>query len=198
MAPRNPEQNQQIRDERREQILQAALGVFAHKGLATTKIGDVSAAAGLSHGLVYHYFASKDEIFTALVDRALEGAVWVARVATEQPGTPWEQLRWLTAAIIEGSRQAPEYFLIMLQAFTSEAVPAAVKQLVADQGPRIYEYMVPLIQAGQAAGQVVPGDPTKLAVAYYSLMQGLCLGQVEGQGSYPDPDVDMVLRLLKA
>ncbi|HYG57186.1 MAG TPA: TetR/AcrR family transcriptional regulator [Symbiobacteriaceae bacterium] len=198
MAPRSNEQNDLIRTERREQILQAALGVFARKGLMAAKIGDIAAAAGLSHGLVYHYFASKDEVFTALVDRALEGTIAVVQAALQQPGTPWEQLRWLTAAMVEGGRQRPEHGLIMVQAFTSEAVPPAVKQLVAEKGPQIYRYLVPLIQAGQAAGQVVAEDPIKLAVAHSSLVQGLILGQTQGQGTYPAPDVDMVLRLLKA
>lgn len=198
MAPRSTDQNQQIRDERREQILQAALGVFARRGLAATKIGDIAAAVGLSHGLVYHYFASKDEVFTALVERALAGAIWVARAAAEQPGTPWEQLRWLTAAIMAGDRQQAEYVLIMLQAFTSDAVPETVKQLAAEKGPQIYQYTIPLVEAGQAAGQVAAGDPIRLTVAYYALVQGLALGQVHSRGLYPEPDVDLVLRLLKA
>ncbi len=59
MSPRKEEQNQQIRDERREEILQAALRVFARKGLVAAKITDIANAAGLSHGLIYHYFSSK-------------------------------------------------------------------------------------------------------------------------------------------
>lgn len=196
MTPRSIDQNQLIRTERREQILLAALGVFARKGLMATKIGDIASAAGLSHGLVYHYFASKDEVFTALVERALAGTIAVVKAALQQPGTPWDQLRWLTLSMVEGGRKGPANALIMLQAFTSEAVPEAVKQLVAEKGPQIYGHMIPLIQAGQAAGQVAAEDPVKLAVAHSALVQGLILSHV--QGICPDPDIDMVLRFLKA
>jgi AcrR family transcriptional regulator len=59
--PRSSQQNQRIKDERREQIMQAGLTVFAHNGLAAAKISDVAAAADLSYGLVYHYFRDKIE-----------------------------------------------------------------------------------------------------------------------------------------
>lgn len=200
MSPRTEDQNRLIRDERREQILQAALGVFARKGLATTKIGDIAIAAGLSHGLVYHYFSSKDEIFTALVDQALMGASMVARAAAERTGTPWERLRWLTTMLLTHTSPSADYFLLMLQAFTSESVPDAAKRLVTEKGPLPHQLTMPLIEAGQADGSVVAGDAAKLTVAYYAMMQGLSLSQIQGREvhGFPDPDVEMVLRLLKA
>lgn len=61
--PRKSELNQELRDARKEQILKAALIVFARRGMVATKISDIAKEAGLSHGLVYHYFNSKEEIF---------------------------------------------------------------------------------------------------------------------------------------
>ncbi|MGZ3639196.1 MAG: TetR/AcrR family transcriptional regulator, partial [Ktedonobacterales bacterium] len=51
--------------DRREQILEAALDVFAEEGLngATTK--EIAARAGVTHGLIYFYFPSKDDLFNA-------------------------------------------------------------------------------------------------------------------------------------
>ena len=48
--------NEMIKDTRREQILSAALKIFAARGFAATKISDIVRAGGISHGLVYHYF----------------------------------------------------------------------------------------------------------------------------------------------
>ena len=59
---RNKDLNQKMKDERREQILSNALILFAAKGLSATKITDISAASGISQGLLYHYFESKEEI----------------------------------------------------------------------------------------------------------------------------------------
>ena len=56
MSPRNEEHNAIIKDERREQILSAALKVFATRGFAATKISDIVGKGGMSHGLVYHSY----------------------------------------------------------------------------------------------------------------------------------------------
>jgi hypothetical protein len=56
MSPRTSLSNQKIRDERRGQILQVALKVFAYKGLAATKIAEIAAQACISQGLIHHYF----------------------------------------------------------------------------------------------------------------------------------------------
>ena len=64
---RNAEHNQKMRDERREKILYHALRLFAAKGLYATKITDIAAECRMSQGLLYHYFRSKEEIFTELI-----------------------------------------------------------------------------------------------------------------------------------
>src|SRR5258707_11028498 len=92
--PRTEQAYERIRDERREQVIQAAAQVFARKGLADTKIADIAAAADISHGLVYRYFKSKEEVFAAVVERAVQGINRVAQEALQQPGTPLDQLRW--------------------------------------------------------------------------------------------------------
>jgi AcrR family transcriptional regulator len=58
--PRPSTENQRIRDERHRHLLRAAARVFARKGLMATTISDIAAAAHVSHGLAYHYFASLD------------------------------------------------------------------------------------------------------------------------------------------
>ncbi|MHB1418383.1 MAG: TetR/AcrR family transcriptional regulator [Bacillota bacterium] len=200
MSPRNEETNQQIRDERREQILQAALKVFARKGLAATKISDIAAAAQLSHGLIYHYFKSKDEIFTVLATQALETSSSIIIYAANLPGTPWERLKAMTEAIVPIAYQGigPYYFLIVIQAFTSEAVPEQVKELAARQSTVYTEHMVPLIREGQQQGEVIAGDPLQLAVAYTSMIQGIAVIKTLGGEALPIPTPEMVLQLLKA
>jgi AcrR family transcriptional regulator len=54
---------------RRNQIIDKALKLFAEKGFSNTTIKDISEAAGTSLGLMYHYFASKDELLIAVFER---------------------------------------------------------------------------------------------------------------------------------
>ncbi|HKS71491.1 MAG TPA: helix-turn-helix domain-containing protein, partial [Ktedonobacterales bacterium] len=94
--PRSEEANARIREEQRRRILGAAERVFARKGLAAAKMSDIAQAAGVSYGLVYHYFATKEEIFGALIVRGLEGTRGVVEQALARAGTPWQRLEWLT------------------------------------------------------------------------------------------------------
>ena len=51
---------------KRDLILAAAVRVFARKGFHTCRVGDIAEEAGVAHGLLYHYFASKDELLETI------------------------------------------------------------------------------------------------------------------------------------
>ena len=62
-----PDKREQAREERRRQILEAALRVFLDKGYHAANVSDVAAEAGVSQGTIYWYFSSKEELFNAAV-----------------------------------------------------------------------------------------------------------------------------------
>ena len=59
-------------EEKRRQILDAAVRVFAHRGFHTSRVGDIAEEAGVAHGLLYHYFDSKDAAARDGLPRELE------------------------------------------------------------------------------------------------------------------------------
>jgi AcrR family transcriptional regulator len=199
IAPRSDQDNERIREARREQILEGALKVFARKGLAAARVAEIAAEAGISQGLVYHYFGGKDDIFTAILERSLQGTVWVTGAARERPGTPWDRLAWLFETMVHGGRASPEHLLIAVQASTTEAVPDGTRELMERYGIQIMEDVVALVQDGQAAKQVVDGDARMLAMALLACVQGLALSAVTGSEDpaiLPDPN--LILRMLRA
>lgn len=66
--PRNSEQNALVREERRKQILNAALSVYVRFGFYGTDMDTVADEAGLAKGLIYYYYKTKKDLFTALYD----------------------------------------------------------------------------------------------------------------------------------
>ncbi|MCM3129144.1 TetR/AcrR family transcriptional regulator [Paenibacillus provencensis] len=64
----------------------------------------ISATAGISSGLLYYYFKSKDELFTSLVQEAMFETEVAIRSIYELPGTPIQKLRALTTEILDGKR----------------------------------------------------------------------------------------------
>ena len=207
MSPRTEETNQRIREEQRERILKAARTVFAHKGFTDTKMTDIAAAAGVSYGLAYHYFKDKEEIFTRLIEEALSSSLALTERAREQPGTPWEHLHWLTSHMLHGAQHQPEAFMVVMQAFTNDAVPREARELAWKSSEASLVMFKQLIIEGQAAGQVVAGNPEHLANVFGWCIQGMALGigfmnrQPLDISILPVtslPGADDILRILKA
>ena len=199
MSPRTEETNARIREEQKERILEAARQIFAHKGYSETKMADIAAAANVSYGLAYHYFANKEAIFAKLLQMALQGALELMQRAHALPGTPWERLNWMTAQIMHGSQEEPEFEMLVIQALTNRAVPEDIRAMVLKDSLLSHEALKQQIEEGQAAGQVVAGDADLLTTTFEWCIQGMVFGL-----SYFDdksirlPSVEMVLRMLKA
>ncbi|NBC67187.1 MAG: TetR family transcriptional regulator [Bacteroidetes bacterium] len=69
MSPRTAEQNEEIRQQTQKQIVDAAFELFANEGYSKTSIAAVAKKAGVSKGLIYHYFNSKQAILEAIFDQ---------------------------------------------------------------------------------------------------------------------------------
>lgn len=70
-ADRQPERARRMpRAQRREQILDAATRAFARTGFTATGLDDIAAEAGVTHMILYRHFASKADLYRAVLDRA--------------------------------------------------------------------------------------------------------------------------------
>ncbi len=76
MSPRTAEKFEEIREEKRKVITQAALELFANEGYYTTSISKIAKKAGISKGLIYNYFKSKEDllstIFNDIINRTMD------------------------------------------------------------------------------------------------------------------------------
>ncbi|MBB3128775.1 AcrR family transcriptional regulator [Paenibacillus rhizosphaerae] len=195
MAPLNEEQLHQIRDERKEQIKAAALQVFARKGILSAKMSMIAETAGISNGLLYHYFKSKDELFTSLVQEAMAESEAALRSVYDMPGTPLEKIKALTAEIL--NEDGTPYFMLIHQAATSDGVPEQVKQLQQKYSMDTYvDMLLPLFEEGQQAGELAEGDPRELIASYLSVLSGVMVINSNGSKVYQIPKADMLMRLV--
>jgi len=72
MSPKTPEQFQEIREEKRTLIMDIALKYFASEGYHKTTISQIAKHAGISKGLMYNYFRSKEHLLSDIIDRTME------------------------------------------------------------------------------------------------------------------------------
>jgi len=192
-VPRTEQANQQIRDERKAQILAAAAQVFAVNGYMGTRIEDIAGEAQMSKGLLYHYFGSKDRLFNTLIESASRGTVHVYQEAFDRPGPATVRLEWLVSQVLEGLRDHPHMFMVVMQALVSNVVPdearKSAKWLLEETQRLTREF----IREGQAAGEIVAGPPAYLAILLGSCLQGLAVANVLEE---PVPSISEVLVML--
>lgn len=191
MSPRNEEQNALIKDERREQILSAALKVFAKRGFAATKISDIIAQGGMSHGLVYHYFSSKEEIFITLLKRAIETSIQSVTLVEQMPMPPLEKVRTIAKYIlggIENYEDSAYYFLLVLHASVME-VPKEMEELISSSSLSV-QSLARVMREGQKTGEIRQGDPLGMTITFFAAIQGLAVYKLAMDGfQMPDPEI---------
>jgi AcrR family transcriptional regulator len=71
MSPRTQQQFKEIRENRREQIMKVALQIFATEGYMHSSISKLAEKAGISKGLMYNYFNSKEELLTEVLKKGM-------------------------------------------------------------------------------------------------------------------------------
>ncbi|HUW65113.1 MAG TPA: TetR/AcrR family transcriptional regulator [Spirochaetia bacterium] len=195
--PRTEEVNQRIREAQRAKIMDGARRAFALKGSAAT-MADVAAAAEVSQGLAYRYFANKDEIFRHLVEKSVQSGPAVLERILEMPGTPGERLDSFVSSILKSRREGLEFHRLFLEALDDEATPADLRELVHRQARTYLDVVRQLIVQGQGTGEVAEGDPDQLVTAVTACLDGLTrLALRNPQFQEHFPDAGIILRMLK-
>ncbi|MFF2910270.1 TetR/AcrR family transcriptional regulator [Paenibacillus sp. NPDC057934] len=179
MSPRNVEKDQQLREVRREHILDCSLQVIAKRGIDSASVKDIAKEAGLSVGNVYNYFESKEDIFNAVLQR---GQIDYGRQISNQAALV-QDAREKLHLICESWIATPENwaFTIMLQSIrTNETVNPELREAATRRFTKNLEPMAEIMRQGQHAGVIIEGDPKELAFYFVSLIQGLTLQLAPG------------------
>ena len=173
-------------EEKRRLILDAAVRVFAHKGFHTSRVGDIAEEAGVAHGLLYHYFASKDEVLETifrenwgvLVDRI------EAVVRTDESAR--NKLRHVAAIVLRTWRHEPDVVRVLIREI---ARSAELQERIADLVKPI-QAIRRIIESGQETGEFRADlDPALAATVFYGGIDEVLTGWVLGQ--LPDGDEEI-------
>lgn len=159
------------REKRKREILEAGLDLFIRKGYASTKISDIAERVGMSIGLLFHYFKSKEQLYETLIQLGIHGPMSVFEPIEKEPLAFFEDTAKLLFQYIRTKPFISKMFVLMSQAYYNESAPQSVKDML--KGFDIYKPTVLLIEKGQANGTIREGDPLALAAAYWCAIQGI-------------------------
>ncbi len=196
--PRNREQNEQMRSQRTEQILAASLRLFAKRGLSATKISDIAAETGMSQGLIYHYYSSKEEIYTEIIKDAFRRLNEAVTILKNMNLPPEEKIKKAFDGLLinlEKSDDSARYHYLVAQASVSDAIPEEAKKTIKENRDYPYQVIEEIIREGQELGTIKKYDAKEMAVIFWTTIKGLAFHKAVLENRFKAPSADILMEM---
>lgn len=196
-------QTNQLKEQRKKDIILSALKVFCKKGFDATTINDIVKQAKCSHGLFYHYFDSKKAIFEAVMENRGKNMMdFLDEVLLNQDGFV-EKLRKLTEYTFENMKKdqvfAYRYYFFVSNVF-AKAESGELPHKCKNKPPhlRMFDFFSEGISRGDFKDDYPPEECAKL---YNSIIQGSTLSFIlcpkEFKHSFKFPSVEYIVDIFK-
>lgn len=181
------------KEQRRQEIVNAALELFVSKGYAATKVTDIAKRANMSTGLMFHYFESKEALYEELIKMGLEGTRHPGAKKCEHAIDFFVTFTEELFAYMEKQPIMAKMFVLMAQAQRSDATPKHIREIA--MKVNTIEQFVPIVEWGQKEGTIREGEPLVISNAFWCSIQGIAERYATNQQiALPDPEwiVDIV------
>lgn len=178
MSPRTDEQNQALRAESRARMLDAAMELFARYGYEQTSVRMIARAAGVAQGLLYSYFASKEQLLQAIFEQSIHD-VRESFALAEDAADPRPQLERLIRgafAIIQRNRR---FWQLSYNTRTQVAVITELNQALGQWTGFIHTTLEGYFRSAGAA------DPAVEAAILFATIDGVAQHYVLQAETYP-------------
>jgi AcrR family transcriptional regulator len=200
MAARRSQQADQLKEERKSEILYAALKLFASKGYHATGVKDIAAEVGITHGTIYLYFKTKEDLLLAVLRT---GFARMTRLLQEILGDtrvpPMQRLRTLLHLWMNPTKDDAYFLRVATQVYGLElGDQPPFKGLNLEVQRNVQDLMQPIIRQAQAEGDMHPGDAFTLATIMIGIMAGYVVLYGDGTDAPLTSHADLFLKLLEA
>ncbi|MDX1636442.1 MAG: TetR/AcrR family transcriptional regulator [Balneolaceae bacterium] len=180
MVPRTPEQNEEIREQTRKEIKNAAFELFASEGYARTPISKIAETAGVSKGLIYHYFDSKEQILESIFrDLSDLGRELVNEEGEQSDLSPAEQLEQMLTGLFAFLEESSELIRLMISLSLQPDAIATIEPYVEEENRRQVQVLSALFE------QMGYNNPEQEAYYLAAKLDGIALGYISMGEDYP-------------
>jgi len=182
-------------DERRKQLIEVSIDLFSRKGFAGTTTKEIAAAAGVTEAIIFRHFATKQDLYTAIVERMCsrdETADWLRGAESLMERNDDEGLlRYLLKGILDFTQADRRYErLILFAALEGNELALLHHSATSWIGKSVLEY----IARRQREGAIISADPQLVlsalvgAVKFYAARKYLfgCGDEVDDQRAIED------------
>ncbi|HBZ42759.1 MAG TPA: TetR family transcriptional regulator [Maritimibacter sp.] len=162
----------------RKAAVEKAVQLISDRGGPNFSLRELATSLGVSHSAVYRHFADKDALLDSVTALGFEEMTRYQSMAQARAeATPLGQLTALCAAYIEFARKERGYFALMFHAYPISDATAAARDL---HNAKALETLVTAIIEAQENGDIIPGDPERIAAFLVLSPHGLASFQAQG------------------
>jgi len=176
--PRTAEQNREIREATRANLVNSALRLFAENGYAHSSIRKIAQEAGVSVGLLYHYFDNKEQVLTAVFNNCME-IISTSFNGVDEIEAPLARINFLVRTIFETLQNDPTFWGLFYSLRSQPAVTAVLGEAFLLWTRRLRDLFV---QFFREAGRE---NPEIEAYFLYSLIEGTIQQYLLDPENYP-------------
>jgi len=181
--------------DRRRQILDAAIRVFARQGFHRCRVSDIADEAGVAYGLVYHYFNSKDQVLNELFSERWSLMLDAIDEVDREPIAAREKLDAVAGFIIDSYRHDPELMKVIIVEVTRAANSFGRTHL--PEITRAYDGIAKIVVGGQESGEFRHDlDPAVASMWFYGAIEQLLSGWVFDLIPHTDQDFARTRRMV--
>jgi len=175
-------------ESRRDELIAAAVRAFARNGYHGCRISDIAEEAGVSHGLVYHYFSSKEQILeTIFRDNWGVVAVAIGEIASTSNGSAIDEVRKIVSLMLHSWRRDPEVVRVLVREI---ARSPQLQERIGDFQPG-FDALTRVIERGQQTGEIDPALDARVATfAVWGMIDEVLTAWVLGRLPAEEQNVD--------
>jgi AcrR family transcriptional regulator len=175
LSPRTSEQNEQIRNERINQILFAAVGVYVQEGYKGTEMGDIAEKAGMARGLVYYYFKNKAIFFREFFTYFMEIAAKSIQSRLSEDIEVLEKLKKYTRFYLEMALNEPIFqkFYVKLEQDLELVFGDDAPETIHKFYRNAKQPLVDVFEQAMEEGKLKKSDPKVIINVYMGALTGV-------------------------
>ena len=164
-------------EDKRRLILAAAVRVFARKGYHTSRVGDIAEEAGVAHGLLYHYFRSKDEVLESIFRETWADILAATRMVEETDEPARDRLSGIAKILLRAWRRDPDLVRVVIR----EVVRSPELQRRITEVHEAFAAIERIVAHGQEDGEFRSDvDPRLVSFVFYGALEEILTGWVLG------------------
>jgi AcrR family transcriptional regulator len=170
-------------EDKRRLILDAAVHVFARNGFHASRVADIAEEAGIAHGLLYHYFRSKDEVLECVFTETWSDIVAAVRRVEATPEPARDQLAGIAKILLRAWRRNPDLVRVVVRDIVRTPELQARIATIGEAFGAIERIIVRAQEDGEFRSDV---DPRLAAFVFYGAIEEILTGWVLGTLSSGD------------